>query len=302
MIASFEGVFTALVTPFRDGALDEAALRALVECQVVAGNAVIPCGTTGETPTLTADEMRRVIAITVEVAAGRVPVIAGAGGNATAKTVALAQECAGLGVDGLLVVTPYYNRPGQAGLEAHYRAVAEAVDLPVILYDVPGRTGTALSPSTTLRLAQIPNVRGIKEASGNVITAQVLTAALARNPAPGGFDVLCGDDVLFLPMAAIGAVGVVSVTANLMPEAVAEVVRLAREGRYAEARERHLRLAPVHAAMFLEPNPVPIKAAMHDAELCTAEVRLPLTPARPDTRDAVRAALEALSAPTGAAS
>ena len=294
----FEGTFTALVTPFRDGRVDEEALRRAVERQVAAGNGVVPCGTTGETPTLSVEEHLRIVEVAVEVAGGRVPVLAGAGGNGTAKTVELARQCAARDADGLLVVAPYYNRPTQAGLEAHFRAVAGAVDLGIVLYDVPGRTGVALATDTVVRLARVPNVVAIKDATGNVLAAQALAAALAHEDVPGGFRVLAGDDALTVPMAAVGAVGAVSVTANLLPERVAEVVELCRAGRWNEALVRHLALLAVHDAMFLEPNPIPIKAAMHDSDLLAAEVRLPLTWARPDTLEALRTAIASLGEPT----
>lgn len=288
---SLRGTFTAMVTPFRDGAVDEGAVRALALRQVAAGNGLVPCGTTGETPTLSEAEHLRVVELCVEAAAGRVPVLAGAGSHGTARTIALAERCAALGVDGLMLVCPYYNRPTQAGLEAHFRAVAEAVDLPVMLYNVPGRTGVDLALGTTLRLAEVPNIVGIKEASGNVLRAQAILAHLRG--VPGGFRVFAGDDALMLPVVAVGGSGVVSVTANRFPEAVGETVRLALEGRWDEARERHLRLLPVHDAMFLETNPIPIKALMADAELLAPELRLPLTWAEPATLEAAKARVAA---------
>jgi len=285
---SFEGTFTAMVTPFRDGALDEAAVRALALRQVEAGNGMVPCGTTGETPTLSEEEHLRVVELTVEAAAGRVPVVAGAGSHGTDRTLALSARCADLGVDGLMLVCPYYNKPTQAGLEAHFRAVAEAVDLPVMLYNVPGRTGVDLAARTALRLAEVPNIVGIKEASGNVLRAQALTAGMQGRDIPGGFRVFAGDDALMLPVVAVGGHGVVSVTANRFPKAVGLAVRAALDGRWDEAREGHLRMVPVHDAMFLETNPIPIKALMHDAELLAPEVRLPITWAHPGTLDLLK--------------
>lgn len=281
--ASLEGTFTAMVTPFRDGALDEAAVRALALRQVAAGNGLVPCGTTGETPTLSAEEHLRVVELSVEAAAGQVPVIAGAGSHGTERTMALAKRCAELGANALMLVCPYYNRPTQAGLEAHFRAVAEAVDLPVMLYNVPGRTGVDLALATTLRLAEVPNIVGIKEASGNVLRGQAILAHLRGREVPGGFRVFAGDDGLMLPVVAVGGSGVVSVTANRFPKAVGETVRAALDGRWDEAREAHLRLLPVHDAMFLESNPIPIKALMHDADLLAPEIRLPMTWAQPAT-------------------
>jgi len=281
--ASLDGTLTAMVTPFREGELDEAAVRALALRQVEAGNGLVPCGTTGETPTLSETEHLRVVELSVHAAAGRVPVVAGAGSHGTAKTIALAERCAELGASALMLVCPYYNRPTQAGLEAHFRAVAEAVDLPVLLYNVPGRTGVDLSLATTLRLAEVPNIIGIKEASGNVLRAQAILAHLREREVPGGFRVFAGDDGLMLPVLSVGGAGVVSVTANRFPKAVAAAVRAALDGRWDEARERHLRLLPVHDAMFLESNPIPIKALMHDADLLAPEIRLPMTWAQPTT-------------------
>jgi len=290
---SFEGTFTAMVTPFRDGAIDEAAVRSLALRQVEAGNGMVPCGTTGETPTLSPEEQLRVIALTVEAAGGKVPVIAGAGTHGTDRTLDLARRCADLGVDGLMLVCPYYNKPTQAGLEAHFRTVAETVDLPVMLYNVPGRTGVDLTAKTVLRLAEVPNIVGIKEASGNVLRAQAISAGLHGRKVPGGFRVLAGDDALMLPVVAVGGSGVVSVTANRFPKAVASAVRAALEGRWGDARDQHLRLLPVHDAMFLETNPIPIKTLMHDAELLAPEVRLPITWAHPGTLDLVKSRVAA---------
>ena len=294
MKPAFEGTFTALVTPFRDGSVDEEAVRALASRQVEAGNGLVPCGTTGETPTLSEDEHLRVVELCVQVADGRVPVVAGAGANGTAKAIAIGEKCRALGADGLLVVCPYYNKPTQAGLEAHFRAVAEAVPLPIMLYNVPGRTGVDLSTATTLRLAQVENIVAIKEASGDVLRSQALVAGLAAaGLGPADFTVLSGDDALTLPVMVVGGAGVVSVTANRFPTEVAEVVQLAAAGRWAEARQAHLRLVPLHEAMFVETNPIPIKALMHDADLLAAEVRLPLTWASPTTLEAGRQAAAA---------
>jgi len=290
---SFEGTFTAMVTPFHDGALDETAVRALARRQVAAGNGLVPCGTTGETPTLTEDEHLRVIELSVAAAAGEVPVLAGAGSHGTDRTIALAKHCAELGADGVMLVCPYYNRPTQAGLEAHFRAVAGAVDRPVMLYNVPGRTGVDLALATVLRLAEVPNIVGIKEASGNVLRAQAILAYLRGREVPGGFGVFAGDDALMLPVVSVGGSGVVSVTANRFPKAVAQTVRAALEGRWAEARDRHLRLLPVHDAMFLETNPIPIKALMHDADLLAPDIRLPLTWAEPRTLEEAKARIAA---------
>jgi len=259
--APFDGTLTALVTPFRGGELDEAAVRTLALRQVEAGNGLVPCGTTGETPTLSEAEHLRVVELSVEAAAHRVPVVAGAGSHGTDHTIALAERCAALGATALMLVCPYYNRPTQAGLEAHFRAVAEAVDLPVLLY--------------------------------NVLRAQAILAHLQGREVPGGFQVFAGDDGLMLPVVAAGGAGVVSVTANRFPKAVAAAARAALDGRWDEARERHLRLLPVHEAMFLESNPIPVKALMHDAGLLAPEIRLPMTWAQPATLAEMKARVAA---------
>lgn len=267
------GTYPALVTPFTmDGAVDEEALRALVDRVIEGGvDGVVPCGTTGESVTLTDAEHARVVRIVVEATRGRVPVIAGAGTVSTAHTIHLAEGARDAGADGLLLVCPYYNRPTQAGLEAHFRAVLDAVPLPAVLYNIPGRTGVDLSVDTLARLADVDAIVAIKEATGNVLRSQQILARLGDR-----FAVLSGDDALTLPILSVGGAGVISVSANALPREVSMVTRLFFEGRFEEARALHLRLAPVHEAMFVESNPGPIKAVLADAGALAPRVRLPL--------------------------
>lgn len=269
---TLRGTFPALVTPFRDGEVDEEALRALVEHVIEGGvDGLVPCGTTGESVTLSDAEHRRVVAVVVEQARGRVPVIAGAGTVSTHHTIELAQSAREVGADGLLLVCPYYNRPTQAGLEAHFRAVLKAVPLPSVLYNIPGRTGVDMTVETLERLADVPSIVGVKEATGNVLRAQQILARCGDR-----YAVLSGDDALTLPMLSVGATGVISVTANLLPRPTSEVCRAWERGDVARARALHLGLLPVHEAMFLESNPGPVKMALAKAGRLAPEVRLPL--------------------------
>lgn len=268
----FEGTLPALVTPFRDGAVDEKALRDLVERQIAGGvTGLVPCGTTGESVTLSEDEHAKVVRIVVEQAKKRVPVVAGAGTVSTAHTIHLAELCKEAGADGLLLVCPYYNRPTQAGLEAHFRAVLKAVPLPSILYNIPGRTGVDMSVETLERLADVKAIVGIKEATGNVLRSEQILARCGDR-----FTVLSGDDALTLPVLSVGGRGVISVTSNLLPKETSDVVRLWDAGKIAEARALHLRLLPVHESMFVEANPGPVKAAMAARGQIAKEIRLPL--------------------------
>src|SRR6266446_3683955 len=252
----FTGSGTALVTPFRaDGSLDEATLRRLVQRQIDAGiNFLVPCGTTGESPTLTHEEHLRIVEITVELAKGKVPVLAGAGGYNTAEVVSLGRELTDLGADGILSVTPYYNKPTQEGLFQHYRAIAEAVPLPIVLYSVQGRTGVNIEPGTVKRLAGIENIVGIKEASGNV--SQM---AAILNAVPEGFIVLSGDDAITLPVISLGGRGVISVVSNEIPAEMSQLTRLALQGDYPAAREIHRRYLSLMEINFVESNPIPVK-------------------------------------------
>jgi 4-hydroxy-tetrahydrodipicolinate synthase len=287
----FTGTGTALVTAFRgDGSLDEATLRALIKRQIDAGiDFLVPCGTTGESPTLTHEEHLRVVEIAVELAKGRVPVLAGAGGYNTAEVIALARELAALGADGILSVTPYYNKPTQEGLFQHYRAIAEAVTLPIILYSVQGRTGVNLEPNTVKRLAEIENIVGIKEASGNV--SQM---AAILNAVPNEFIVLSGDDAITLPVISLGGRGVISVVSNEIPAEMSQLTRLALNGDFPGARVIHRRYHPLMEINFVESNPIPVKAAMAEMGLLEGAWRLPLVAPKAENQARIRAVLEAL--------
>jgi len=287
----FTGTGTALVTPFRrDGSLDEATLQALVKRQIDAGiDFLVPCGTTGESPTLTHEEHLRVVEITVKLAKGRVPVLAGAGGYNTAEVIALARELTELGADGILSVTPYYNKPTQEGLFQHYRAIAEAVSLPIILYSVQGRTGVNIEPATVKRLAGIENIIGIKEASGNV--SQM---AAILNAVPDDFIVLSGDDAITLPVISLGGRGVISVVSNEIPAEMSQLTRLALRGDFAGARAIHRRYHPLMEINFVESNPIPVKAAMAEMGLVEPAWRLPLVAPKAENQARIRSVLEAL--------
>lgn len=280
---SLRGTYPALVTPFRAGEIDEEALRSLVEHVIEGGvDGLVPCGTTGESVTLSDAEHRRVVSIVVEQAKQRVPVIAGAGTVSTAHTIELAEQAKEAGADALLLVCPYYNRPTQAGLEAHFRAVLAAVPLPSVLYNIPGRTGVDLAPETLERLADVREIVGVKEATGNVLRSQQIVARCGDR-----FAVLSGDDALTLPILSVGGAGVISVTANLLPRATSHVTRLFREGRFDEGRALHLRLLPVHEVLFLESNPGPVKAALVERGVIRPGVRLPLAWPTAVTRERV---------------
>jgi len=276
------GCGTALVTPFsQDGAVDENALRNLVAWQVESGiDFLIPCGTTGETPTLTHDEWLRVIDVTIEVVAGRVPIVAGATSNSTQEAVAKAKEVAARpGVNAILTASPYYNKPTQEGQYRHFRAIAEAVDKPVILYNVPSRTSANLEPATLARLGEVPNIAGVKEASGNI--SQI---AEMLNSMPESFLVLSGDDVMTLPVIALGGVGVISVASNEIPREMAEMTRAALNNDWHTARTLHRKYLPLMLANFIESSPLPVKAVLTMMGKIEEVYRLPLLPMRRDTR------------------
>ena len=287
----FAGTGTALVTPFRlDGALDETGLHLLIQRQIDAGiDFLVPCGTTGESPTLTHEEHLRVVEITIQLAKGKVPVLAGAGGYNTNEVIALARELAEIGVDGILSVTPYYNKPTQQGLYQHFRAIAEAVPLPMVLYNVPGRTGVNLEPATVERLAEIETIIGVKEASGNI--SQV---AAILNVVPEEFTVLSGDDAITLPLVALGGRGVISVVSNEIPAEMTQLTRLALQGDFAGARGIHRRYHPLMEVNFVESNPIPVKAALVEMDLLEPVWRLPLVPPKAENRARIRAVLESL--------
>lgn len=282
------GALTAIVTPFgTDGAVDEAALRRLVQWQIESGiHGLVPCGTTGEGATLGPDEHERVVRIVVETAAGRVPVVAGCGTNDTRSTVAGAARARRAGADALLVVTPYYNKPNRSGMLAHFRAVAEAAGIPIVPYNVPGRTGQNLGADGVLRLAEIPGVVGIKEAGGSVEQfAQIVEGR------PDGFAVLSGDDTLAVAEVALGGDGLISVVSNEAPAETAAMLAAALDGEFAEARALHYRLFPLMRANFAETNPVPVKTALGLLGRCRADLRPPLGPADGSTRETLTNAL-----------
>ncbi len=284
----FEGVFTALVTPFRNGAVDEAALRELVELQVAAGvDGVVPCGSTGEAATLSHAEHRRVVEVCVEAVRGRVQVLAGTGSNSTRESIELTSHARDAGVDGALLISPYYNKPTQEGVVAHYAAVSRESDLPLVVYNIPGRTASNILPATMARLAEIEHVVGVKESSGDIAQISRVVAAC-----PESFSVLSGDDALTLPVIAVGGRGVISTTSNVAPREMVELVRAARAGELARARGLHLRLLPLFDALFCETNPIPVKAALELQGLADDEVRLPLTPLGAANRERLQAALK----------
>ena len=288
----FTGTGTALVSPFRhDGSLDEPVLRALVKRQLDAGiNFLVPCGTTGESPTLSHAEHLRVVEITLELAKGKVPVLAGAGGYNTAEVIALARELKTLGADGILSVTPFYNKPTQEGLYQHFKAIAAGVDLPIILYSVQGRTGVNIEPATVVRLSQIENIVGIKEASGNISQMGAIL-----NQVSSDFLVLSGDDSLTLPLIALGGRGLISVASNEIPAEMTRLVQAALAGDFAEARRLHYRYLPLMDINFVESNPIPVKSALAEMDLLQPVWRLPLVPPKPENLNRIRAVLESLN-------
>ena len=290
----FRGVYTALVTPFRNGGIDREAFRDLIESQVAAGVAgIVPVGTTGESPTLSHEEHAEVIRLAVEYAAGRCQVIAGTGSNSTAEAVELTRGAAQAGADGALLVVPYYNKPSQEGVFRHYREIARATPLPLMLYSIPGRSGIEIGVETVARLAaECPTVRSLKEAGGSVERVSQLRQAL-----PDSFDILSGDDSLTLPFLSVGAVGVVSVASNLLPAEVVALVGAFQSGDPGRARSIHARLYPLFKDLFIEPNPVPVKTALAALGRMSAEVRLPLCEMSPATAERLRATLRDLNLP-----
>jgi 4-hydroxy-tetrahydrodipicolinate synthase len=280
----FTGCGTALVTPFaRDFTLDEETLRRLIQRQIAEGiDFLVPCGTTGESPTLTRFEHLRVVEITVEEARGKVPVLAGAGGYNTAEVIALAQELGHIGVDGILSVTPYYNKPTQEGLYQHYRAIASSCGLPLMVYSVQGRTGVNVEPATLARLSKIDNIIGVKEASGSV--AQV---ASIINRVPPDFLVLSGDDSVALPVVALGGRGVISVVSNEIPAEMTQLIRFCLEGDFAAARALQRQYLPLMEINFIESSPMPVKAAMGLMGLLDPVFRLPMVPPKPESLERI---------------
>lgn len=291
MRQQFTGVGTALITPFtKSGALDEPAIKRLAKRQIDNGvHFLVPCGTTGETPTLNAAERRRVVELVLEAAQGQVPVMAGAGGYDTQEVVHLSKEMQSIGVQGLLSVTPYYNKPTPEGLYRHFSAIAEATSLPIVLYNVPGRTGCNIEAATLARLATIPRVIGVKEASGNIQQMVEICRAV-----PADFLVLSGDDALTLPLMAIGGRGLISVASNAIPAEMAKMVEAAERGDYAAARQMHQRLVPLMLGNFVESNPGPVKFAMAVMGLCEEVYRLPMVSPRPASQEKIIAFLKEL--------
>ena len=269
----FQGSIVALVTPFHNGKVDEKKLRELVEFQIKSGTSgIVPCGTTGESPTLDHKEHQTVVEICIEAARKRVPIIAGTGSNSTAEAITLTQHAASAGANGALVVTPYYNKPTQKGLYLHFKAVAESVDIPILLYNIEGRTARNIETETVARLAgDCPNIIGVKEASGSLEQVKAVRAACGRD-----FVILSGDDALTLPIMALGGTGVISVVANIVPEDVIAMVKAFQRGEKDKAQRVDARLAPLVKAMFIETNPIPVKTAMGLLGLCSPELRLPL--------------------------
>jgi 4-hydroxy-tetrahydrodipicolinate synthase len=277
----FTGSLVAIVTPFRKGKVDERALAELIEWQIAKGtNGIVPCGTTGESATLSHEEHNRVIELTVEVVKRRVPVIAGTGSNSTDEAIDLTKHAKQAGADGALLITPYYNKPTQEGLYRHYKAVAEAVDLPLILYNIPGRTGVNMLPATIARLSAIKTIVGVKEGSGSVQQASDVVQMCGDR-----LTVLAGDDALTLPMMAVGGKGVITVTANIVPAEMADLVKAFTAGKIDEARRIHFKLSPLFAALFYETNPIPVKEALGMMGKIDPELRLPLCPMAQDTRE-----------------
>lgn len=293
MLLRIQGTYTALVTPFCDAPaqpIDWDAFDALLEAQIAGGvSGVVPCGTTGESPTLSHEEHALVVERTVKRARGRVQVIAGTGSNSTREAIALSQHAANAGADAVMVVVPYYNRPTQEGLYRHFVEVAANVRAPMVIYNIPARSGIDLAPETFARIAAAaPNLVAIKEATGNVLRAQKILQTMG-----GRVTVLSGDDALTLPMIALGAQGVISVTSNVLPAETVRATRLALEGSPEEARRAHFALLPVHEAMFLEASPAPVKAALAMRRLASDVVRSPLAPCTEPTRASIAAVLEA---------
>jgi 4-hydroxy-tetrahydrodipicolinate synthase len=283
----FQGSITALITPFRDGAVDEEAFAALVEWQIAEGTqALVPCGTTGESPTLSHDEHKRVVEICVSAAAGRVPVIAGTGSNSTAEAIELTRHAKEAGADAALIVLPYYNKPTQEGQYRHFKAIHDAVDLPIIIYNIPGRSVVDMSVDTMARCAKLPNIVGVKDATADLV--RPLATRLAIGPE---FCQLSGEDATVLPFLAQGGHGCISVTSNVAPRLLAQMHHAWRNGDVAGAQRINERLLPLHKALFVESSPGPVKFAASLLGRCTPDTRLPLCEIAPSTRQMVEGAM-----------
>ncbi|MEO5349146.1 MAG: 4-hydroxy-tetrahydrodipicolinate synthase [Magnetococcus sp. YQC-3] len=285
--AMFKGVFTALITPFKDGKLDETALANMIEFQINNGiSGLVPCGTTGESATLSHAEHKQVITTCLNLVNGRVPVIAGAGSNSTAETIELTRFAKEAGANGALLITPYYNKPTQQGLFRHYQTVADAVDIPIVLYNVPGRTGVDMLPDTITRLAKHPNIVAVKEATANMERASIIL-----QQTEGKITLLSGDDATFLPFLAIGGEGVISVSTNIAPDQMVALWRHFCKGDLTASRRSHTKLLEINRLLFCETNPIPVKAAAAMMGLCGPEIRLPLTPLADQHREPLRQAM-----------
>jgi len=286
----FEGVFTALVTPFRDGNVDERALTELVELQIAAGvDGIVPCGSTGEAATLSHAEHQRVVEVAVAAARGRVQVVAGTGSNSTAEAIQLTLHAKEAGADGALLISPYYNRPTQEGIVAHYTEVARQTAFPLLAYNIPGRTGSNVLPATLARLAEVDQIVGVKEACGDLNQIAHVIASV-----PDSFSVLAGDDWATLPLLALGGKGVISTISNVAPGDMVDLVRAFRTGDLARARTVHYRLLPLFDVLFCESNPIPAKAALAMRGLIQEELRLPLVPISNGNRERLRSVLKEL--------
>ncbi|UCF31974.1 MAG: 4-hydroxy-tetrahydrodipicolinate synthase [bacterium] len=285
----FQGAFTALVTPFSSGSIDEKSLRDHIEFQVKQGiHGVVPCGTTGEASTLSHDEHVEVVRITVDQVGGRVPVIAGSGSNSTAEALELTRRVKEVGADGSLMITPYYNKPTQEGLYQHFSLIAESVDIPIILYNVPGRTGVNMLAETVGRLSKIPNIVGLKDATGDLVQASYTLQVV-----PDDFVILSGEDAMVYPLLTLGGKGVISVVSNVAPAEMAKMVSAYLSGNIEDAQKLHYRLLPLSGAMFVETNPIPVKGALSMMGRIKNELRLPLVPLSETGRQKVKDALKA---------
>ncbi len=286
----FEGSFVALVTPFKDDeSLDEAKLKELIEFQINGGtNGIVPCGTTGESPALSAEEHSRVVDLTIETVNGRVPVIAGTGSNSTTHTLHMTKHAKAVGADGALIVTPYYNKPTQEGLYAHYMKIADSVDIPIIIYNVPGRCGTDILSETIARLSEHPNIVGLKEATGMLRRASEVVQMCGDD-----FTVLSGDDVNTLPILSVGGRGVISVVANVAPADIAEMCNAFKVGNIELARKLHYKALPLSIDLFIETNPIPAKTALMLMGKLNGKLRLPLVPMTPANLETLRRTLDA---------
>ena len=284
----FKGSMVALVTPFKNGKIDEKALNALVEFHITNGTtALVPCGTTGESATLNYEEHDKVIELTIECAKGRIPVIAGTGSNSTEEAIALTKHAKKAGAQASLQVSPYYNRPTQKGLYLHFKAIAEAVDIPIILYNIASRTGVNIEPETFVKLAQVKNIIGVKEASGNLEQMSRI-----RKLCPKDFLLISGDDALTLPVMSIGGVGIISVVANIIPRDVADMCLSFEKGNMKKCEELHYKMLELIKAMFVETNPIPVKTAMGLMKMIDPQIRLPMCEMQPENKDKLVKALK----------